>query len=59
MNCTDTITAAAAHPAPLIPCDVDLRDFRFMPLDVVQLHNRETWAMIDGWSAKALVNVTR
>ena len=59
MNCTDTITAAAAHPAPPIPCDVDLRDFRFMPLDAVQLHNSETWAMADGWVAKALVNVTR
>src|ERR1700730_17996053 len=57
MNCTDTITAAAAHPAPPIPCDVDLRDFRFMPLDVVQLSNSETWAIADGWTAKALVNL--
>jgi Protein of unknown function (DUF1376) len=57
MNYTDTITAIAAHPAPPIPCDVDLRDFRFMPLDVVQLQNSETWAMADGWTAKALVNL--
>jgi hypothetical protein len=42
MNHNDTITAAEAHPAPPIPSDVDLRDFRFMPLDVVQLHNSET-----------------
>jgi uncharacterized protein YdaU (DUF1376 family) len=56
MNCTDTITAAA-HPAPPIPCDVDLRDFRFMPLDVVQLQNSETWAIADGWTAKALINL--
>jgi hypothetical protein len=57
MNCTDTITAAAAHPAPPIPCDVDLRDFHFMPLDVVRLQNSETWAIADGWAAKALVNL--
>jgi hypothetical protein len=56
MNCTDTITAAA-HPAPPIPCDVDLRDFHFMPLDVVRLQNSETWAIADGWAAKALVNL--
>jgi hypothetical protein len=43
--------------APLIPSDVDLRDFHFMPLDVVQLQNSETWAMADGWAAKALVNL--
>jgi hypothetical protein len=57
MNYTDTITAAAAHPPPLIPCDVDLRDFRFMALDVVQLQNSETWALADGWAAKALINL--
>jgi hypothetical protein len=57
MNHTDTNTAGAAHPAPPIPCDVDLRDFRFMPLDVVQLSNSETWAIADGWTAKALVNL--
>jgi hypothetical protein len=57
MNCTDTITAAAAHPAPPTPCDVDLRDFHFMPLDVVRLQNSETWAIADGWAAKALVNL--
>jgi hypothetical protein len=57
MNPTDTNTAAAAHPAPPIPCDVDLRDFRFMPLDVVQLQNSEIWAIADGWTAKALANL--
>jgi hypothetical protein len=56
MNCTDTITAAA-HPAPPVPCDIDLRDFHFMPLDVVRLQNSETWAIADGWAAKALVNL--
>jgi hypothetical protein len=54
---TNTNTAAAAYPAPPIPRDIDLRDFRFMPLDIVQLQNSETWAMADGWAAKALVNL--
>jgi hypothetical protein len=31
--------AVAAYPPPLVPSEVDLRDFRFMPLDVVQLQN--------------------
>jgi hypothetical protein len=57
MNETNAKPAVAAHPPPIIPCDVDLRDFRFMPLDVVQLQNSETWAMADGWAAKALVNL--
>jgi uncharacterized protein YdaU (DUF1376 family) len=57
MKETDSKPAVAACPPPLIPSDVDLRDFRFMPLDVVQLQNRETWAMADGWAAKALINL--
>jgi Protein of unknown function (DUF1376) len=57
MNDPDTNTAGAVHPAPPIPFDVDLRDFRFMPLDVVQLHNSETWAIADGSTAKALINL--
>jgi hypothetical protein len=57
MNDTDAKLAVAAHPPPLVPSDVDLRDFRFMPLDVVQLQNSETWAMADGWASKALVNL--
>jgi hypothetical protein len=48
---------AGLHPAPPISADVDLRDFRFMPLDVIQLQNSETWAIADGWTAKALVNL--
>jgi hypothetical protein len=48
MNETDPKRAIAAYPAPLVPPDVDLRDFRFMPLDVVQLQNSETWAMAEG-----------
>jgi hypothetical protein len=57
MNATNGTPVAAAYPPPLIPSDVDLRDFRFMPLDVVQLQNSETWAMANGWAAKALVNL--
>ena len=57
MKESDAKLAVAAYPPPLVPSDVDLRDFRFMPLDVVQLQNSETWAMADGWAAKALVNL--
>jgi uncharacterized protein YdaU (DUF1376 family) len=57
MNDSDTKDPVVACPPPLIPSDVDLRDFRFMPLDVVQLQNSETWAMADGWAAKALLNL--
>jgi hypothetical protein len=57
MNDSDTKDPVMACPPPLIPSDVDLRDFRFMPLDVVQLQNSETWAIADGWAAKALLNL--
>lgn len=46
-----------ALPDPFINPEIDLRDFRYMPLDVVQLFNSETWAMADGWGAKACVNL--
>lgn len=32
-------------PAPLVPPDVDLRDFQFMPLDVRRLLTSETWLL--------------
>jgi hypothetical protein len=48
---TDTL------PKPPIDAAVDLRDFRFMPLDVVKLWNSDTWAMADGWEAKACINL--
>jgi hypothetical protein len=57
MKEADAKPAVAASPPPLIRSEVDLRDFRFMPLDVVQLQNSETWAMADGWAAKALLNL--
>src|SRR5690242_9800560 len=30
-------------PAPLVPAEVDLRNFSYMPLDVRQLLTSETW----------------
>lgn len=49
----------ARRPKPPVPPDVDLRDFRFMPLDVVQLMNSETWALagtVPG-ASRALINL--
>jgi hypothetical protein len=48
MNDSATKDTVVDCPPPLIPPDVDLRDFRFMPLDVVELQNSETGAMADG-----------
>ncbi len=45
-----------ADKPPIAP-NVNLRDFRFMPLDVIQLANSETWGMADGWAAKACINL--
>ncbi len=44
-------------PTPLIDKEVDLRDFRFMPLDIVKLMNSETWALASGNEAKACINL--
>ena len=40
-------------PAPLVPMDVDLRDFAFMPVDIVRLFNSEFHALSDdaAWRA--------
>lgn len=35
-------------PAPLVPADVDLRAFKFMPVDVQRLLKSETWALGTG-----------
>lgn len=35
----------ADAPRPLISAEVDLRDFHFMPLDIIKLMNSETWMM--------------
>lgn len=46
-----------ATPKPLIEPHVDLRDFHFMPLNIIELTNSETWAMADGWQSRALINL--
>lgn len=46
-----------AHPAPLVPPEVDLRDFPFMPLHVAQLLDSETWLLATGDEAKAAVTL--
>jgi hypothetical protein len=45
------------RPKPPVPPYIDLRSFKFMPLDVVALHASETWGMADGWAAKACINL--
>lgn len=38
----------SALPAPLVPAEVDLRGFKFMPIDVQRLLKSETWALGTG-----------
>lgn len=42
-------------PAPLVPAEVDLRDFVFMPLDVVRLRDSDLAALASGEAFKAAV----
>lgn len=42
-------------PAPIVPADVDLRDFAFMPLDVVRLRDSDLAATPDGEVFRAAV----
>jgi hypothetical protein len=42
-------------PAPLVPADVDLRDFPYMPLDVERLINSDLTALATGEQFKAAV----
>lgn len=44
-----------AAPAPLVPSDVDLRDFAFMPLDVVRLRDSDLSASANGEEFRAAV----
>jgi len=48
MTCNDL-------PAPLVPADVDLRDFEFMPLDVARLRDSEISALEDAEAFRAAV----
>jgi hypothetical protein len=43
------------HPDPLIAADVDLRDFGFMPLDVLRLRDSDLAALATGDEFKAAV----
>lgn len=57
---TDVININRAReqlPAPLIAHDVDLRQFPRMQLDVIKLMNSDTWAIANGWEAKAAMNL--
>ncbi len=42
-------------PAPLIASDIDLRDFPYMPLDVVRLRDSEITAIVSGEAFRAAV----
>lgn len=44
-------------PKPLLSVDVDLSDLNFMPLDIMKISRSESWAMADGWQAKAMMNL--
>ena len=51
------MTAITNLPEPLVPAEVDLRDFPFMPLHVAQLLDSETWLLATGDEAKAAVTL--
>ena len=42
-------------PDPLVPAEVDLRDFGFMPLDVLRLRDSDLAALANGEEFKAAV----
>lgn len=42
-------------PAPLVPVDTDLQDFRFMPLDVVRLRDSRLAAQVSGEAFRCAV----
>jgi hypothetical protein len=48
---------AMTNPAPLVPADVDLRDFGFMPLDVLRLRDSDLMALSTGDEFKAAVSL--
>lgn len=54
---TTNLPARIPLPAPLVPPDADLRHFPAMYLDIISLQNSETWALADGWQAKACMNL--
>lgn len=44
-------------PDPLVPAEVDLRDFKFMPLDVGRMLTSETWLLGNGDQCKAAITL--
>lgn len=54
---TTNLPALVPLPDPPVPADADLRHFPAMYLDIVSLQNSETWALADGWQAKACINL--
>lgn len=49
------MTAANCLPAPLVPPDVDLRNFGYMPLDVLRLRDSDLAALASGAEFRAAV----
>jgi len=45
------------RPEPLVPKDVDLRHFEYMPLKVARLLNSDTWLLTSGDEAKAALTL--
>ncbi len=46
---------SSTRPAPLVPAEVDLRDFGYMPLDVLRLRDSDLAALATGDEFKAAV----
>lgn len=53
MHDDNSIDGGATLPDPLIDSDVDLRDFAYMPLDVVRFRDSDFTAITDGEAFKA------
>lgn len=53
MHDDNSIDGGAVLPDPLIDSDVDLRDFAYMPLDVVRFRDSDFTAITDGEAFKA------
>ena len=56
MNIPATIPQPTA-PEPLVPAGTSLRHLPMMFLDIVALQNSDTWALANGWEAKAAINL--
>ncbi|MDT1908208.1 DUF1376 domain-containing protein, partial [Acinetobacter baumannii] len=52
MHDNNSIDGGVILPDPLIDSDVDLRDFAYMPLDVVRFRDSDFTAITDGEAFK-------